>query len=1042
MGRIYGPTGALTVSGHGQLLTIADYNPPVVVDDVFDFLAARTGKIEDGTQSIVITQQPVGAPDIRLVPSNGHIVVEGNNNLLSGDFPFEYTKGGTPRTATLRVLPFTNQEGWDCGLTYDLERDSTGEIIFEPAPGMRPIHCTTEARATANGFSFEQIKTIESLNSTWNVNQVADWCLKNTASGQTHPVTGAPVHYGEIEALAVQQRQGERMARLISQNPTLNGYSDYNGVFCLLYEKGQQYLSVDFDSLAGGTSNIGGEGYSYLHANWIGSWGTGARPYIQGTAPIPNDSDRLIIQGLDFGNRAGITNGAAVILSCMRGDSQHLEVNNEFALKVDSDVDEQGIDVTLALVHSKDVSRQAHTLTPGGLWFQNGDRISGLYMGDSNNGLIYRCFVDHGGWGEGYRADRSRNFPQSPSIFNQNSYIQVSTRAITVVDYMTTRGSLAGLQVRAAATILGLCSILNNAGQTLGRGWYDSEVTGQRENGPYRGHYWYVDGTLHTRAGAKDTWDLEMAETGKAHTQNGSNGVMTDHNIVINSEWAYPVFTNDQEFGPQSTRTFLKGHVPADNETYGARVHDGLIISNWNRDVHGEQNVGSVPQATRDALSVDDVAVNELGAGNDVFDLIESFRGKLDTGSDVETVRQHFLDPFGYLASTRTTPTTCLYRPGNGVTHDTPTMRGDVRQNWSTFDMPGKVAGDSINVEGLEAVMNFQIENAISDFTFGQGAKVTQCGRATKPLGTVNVHPDGNELLIIKGGKFDLPGHASLTNVLNVDVNEGRFRNTGTVAGGVDITAHYRAEVLFGYDNASFTLASGRTATLYGLSDIGADGALGGTTTFTAATGSSTVLKPCIKSPVTNRLIAPQQHNIGMSGPDPVGKRPDMFPKVGTDITGLTSGATAKTVFATRALHMIFEDMSGGFTVGEDFSGQGESLGTFDEGPQSPLGRLSDIEIGLPCFKIFRSGITGFDLPNVTFNMVVEAGALFTLDIAGIADGTYTLADVSNISGIWAQADTTILNQGTKDVTLTYSATQLTVTIAEGTGTLNVVNNQ
>ena len=1029
-------SGDVSVTTNGKALTFTNYGFPLQ-ETVFAMNAANTGVFEDGT----------GLLNVIVPPARGHLVARPdgrlsydiNNDATPGDVTFSYEKTVAGSTETIngifRLSAPVATEGWDEGAYYLPEVDAAGDIVFEPAPGMVPIHCATD------GLDSEAIKAREpAIPSDNNSNQVAEWCLKNEATGES----GA--FYGETEALALAPDVAQRMVRRITLDPKRPNYGHWGGVVCLLFKRGQVFPPVNFDVFGNGTASLGGEGYSMLHPNWVGTYGSGDRPYFQGDTVKIDGADRLVLQGLNYGHKTGISDSAAAILSGMIGDFQFPQAGNEFGLVADSTTNELNVDVTLNKMTTKDVSRllPQNVAQDRSTWSANADRISGGYMGDTVNGLLRKVFTDQNGWKPGYRADGYGGpmdqstlwLPQTPSLFNQGFYIQTSTRAITVIDFMSTRNSLSALQVRGAGTVLGFFSAGNNAGLTVGRGWFDNTDPVQTENGPFIGHYGFVDDTVHTHAGAKDTWNLDMPETGKGHTYTGFGSTFIN-SAVINSEWAYPVFANDQELGPQSRQTYLKGHKPF--EAGGAHLiatlgRDEVIVSNWNRDNTPDQNAGSVSQSERDALQIEDYASTRLAQPSTLDDLCAFFRSLEDPTVEMRPMLDYFLQPFGKGASARAVPETVYFRPD--AVGGTPAMRTDVRSNWTTFDLPGDVAGDNVHLEGHRPVWHITPRNVINDFTFGAGGSLRMFGGALKPQGSVNVHADGNSVTMDKAAKFDLPGYAG-AGVLSVEAQESRFRNTGSVTGNVDVTARYRAEILFGYDNADFTLAGGRTATIYGHTDCGFDGALGGASTLTLASGSTLAFKPAFRSYVTNRAIAPSQINIGNSGPDTVSKRPELFPKAGTLITGDTSGATARVVYATRADHMIFDDLNGIFAEGETFTGQGEALYTIDQGTTNALGRLNDNDLQLGAIRKFRSGITGFNPPNVTANVIIQSGATLAIDVTALPNGTYALIEADSISGSF---DTVVAaGNAAKDLTIATSGTLLELTIADGTGVVSQI---
>ena len=1016
MAIIKGPSGDVTVIVGQKVRTFINYG---VEQNVIEMTAANTAVLEDGTGTIVITQQP--AVGRMVARGDGRISFDGNDNRQTGDFPFAYTKNGETVNRVLRLTEPQVSYGWDRGEFYEPERDSTGNFIFEPSPDTYPIH------VSLTGLTFQDIRDLEpSLSAGSSDNEVTLWVLNNAATGHGDD------HYGGTPATAVSPALAGLMGRRISLSPDTR-FDRYKGLMCFLFERGQTFPEWDWE----GSNLTVGSGYSMLHPDWYGTYGAGAKPYFQGNPVGLFLADRSIVQGLDYGGILRMNNCAHTAMSDMHGDFNHAPADvTEVGVEVQSGNEDLCIGVSLNKMRVLDVTR----FLPGNdgdttrtFWGAGVDRTSGGYLADVVHGSMRNVYVDQCGWAQGYRADRFGGLDQSvewlpmpPSIFNQGWYIQSSTMAINIFNFMSTNNSLSALQVRSAGTVTGVFSAGNNSGITMGRQWY---VRGVNDDGPFIGFLGFLDDSVHTHAGAKDTWDGAMSTTGGGHRYAG-HGATFIHSAEINAEWNFPIFGSDQEFGPQSQLDRLKGFVP--NSTIGEQPgatlgRNELIRSNWNRAEYPDENVGSVPQAERDALTIENLANALYGLTNaDSYSLAAHLRTLNDPIAQMRPILDYYLQPFGKGASTRSTPQTLLFRPAKEG--GTPGVRVDIRHDWDTFDLPGDVAGDSVDFLGHLPTWNHSPRNWIDTISIGGPGVLPVRGGAFKPVNGLVVDPGGNGLDIKNGSRVDLPGHAT-PGVLSVEVQESRFRNTGIMT-NTDITARYRGEVLLGYDNANFTLSSGRKMTIYGHSDVGFDGALGGASSLTLEAGSLLELKPSLKAATTNRPATAEPIPIGGSGPATVAKQPFVYPKTGTAVTGNTSGATANTRYATLAPHAVFDDLSGTFTEGETFSGQGEALYNYDEGQIADLGRLTDIDLRLGQIKTFRSGINGFNAPNV--NTQVSLGGTLDIDVSSLPNGTYTLIEADAITGTFGTV--TAAGNTTKDLTMTTSGTQVQVTITNGTG--------
>lgn len=1015
--------------------SVNTWGVPTVVG-AFSLRAGSTAVFEDGTADLIqITQAParghlVARPDGRM--SFNH-----NDDLTTGVLPFQYQKttGGNTETidGTITVETHYYTEGYDKGEYFLPEIDyATNELVVQPAPGAKPIHYTPA------GLTSADIAALEPSYTDTGVNDAAEFCLKNAATGE------GGAFYGETEALALSPEIAYRMARRISIAP--DSYPDYGGVIWMLAERGQVYPEVNFDvASANGVTDIGADGYSYLHPNYYGAYGTGDNPYVQGKAIGLANASRSIIQNQDSGGSTRILNAVGCLLANVKMDSQHIVSGSEYPPYIDSNDDNMCFKTGFYRVKSFDVRRlePQDANNPRTSWENNPDRISGGYMGDTVHGLSRECFIDTGGWFPGYRADKFGGpddqstiwLPQPPSTFNQSLYIQTSTRAITIIDFISTRGALSALQCRGAATILGMFSAGNNEGISLGRGWYTDAT---KNTGPFTGHYNFMDDTVHTYAGAKDTWAGDMARTGAGHSYAGYDLTFL-HSAVMNAEWPFERFANDQEFGPKSREAFLKGYNPffvAGSHPNPTIARNETVISNWNRETYPDQNVTGIAEATRDALTVETFTDNLLSqSGSTLDDLCVHLRSLQNPHAQFQPILDHFLVPLGKGRSTRTVAQTVAFRPNaDGYT---PGVRADVRWDWNTFDLPGSVANDSVDLAGHKVAWQITPKNAINDLTFGAGGFLEMFGGVLRPLGSVNVDAGGNTLSIQDGAKFDLPGYSG-SGLLTVEMQEGRLMNTGTVTGNIDVTARYRSEIIFGYDNASWTVPSGRSITIYGHVDCGFDGALGGTASLTLQSGSSLTFEPTIKTGIDQKPTVVDVQ-LGQSGDEELTKSPSIDAVPGSTITGQTTGATARVAFAARSFLHVLDDLTGEFAANEIFDGEGEIFYTISQGAVTSLGRIVSVEAALGSIKKFRSGINGFSDPNVTANVTIDAGALLSINVASVPDGSYTLIEADTLSGAYMAPNVTIQGGASKDVTLAHSGTSLTLTVSTGTGQVIVI---
>lgn len=90
------------------------------------------------------------------------------------------------------------------------------------------------------------------------------------------------------------------------------------------------------------------------------------------------------------------------------------------------------------------------------------NRISGIYISNTNSLLIEESFADMNGWQEGYDPDAGAG-PQPPSKYSHNFYLQSSNQNIIFRGNVSARGASYGAQIRPGGIVQKNIFIANNA---------------------------------------------------------------------------------------------------------------------------------------------------------------------------------------------------------------------------------------------------------------------------------------------------------------------------------------------------------------------------------------------------------------------------------------------------------------------------------------------------------------------------------------------------------------------------------------------------
>jgi hypothetical protein len=172
-------------------------------------------------------------------------------------------------------------------------------------------------------------------------------------------------------------------------------------------------------------------------------------------------------------------------------------------------------------------------------------------------------------------------------------------------------------------------------------------------------------------------------------------------------------------------------------------------------------------------------------------------------------------------------------------------VRWDNRLNWSSGDLPGSVAGDSVDLGGNKVVFGGTV--TVDQLEFGpNGGLQFEHGKLTV-TGGMETGSQGATLDVNGAGQIWTEGGRG-EGVLDIDVTGGRFANTGNFRMNSDLTAS-GGQTLLGVDDATFAVTNGSRLEIAGDDGkVGFDGAengisilgigSGGTLAFSAKGGA------------------------------------------------------------------------------------------------------------------------------------------------------------------------------------------------------------
>jgi hypothetical protein len=294
---------------------------------------------------------------------------------------------------------------------------------------------------------------------------------------------------------------------------------------------------------------------------------------------------------------------------------------------------------------------------------------------------------------------------------------------------------------------------------------------------------------------------------------------------------------------PNNAAEIAAKPINANGYTVNSRsFYDDTIVWNWGAAKYTEGlDPGILNQTTIQTFTAE-----LLGKPNaTITDLANYLRaqaeGAFDNVVDADLIVRFFQAGFGIAPDFRLEEGMIRFIPnelGEGV-------RWDNRLNWSSGDLPGSVAGDSVDLGGNKVVFGGTV--TVDQLEFGpNGGLQFEHGKLTV-AGGMETGSQGATLDVNGAGQIWTEGGRG-EGVLDIDVTGGRFANTGNFRMNSDLTAS-GGQTLLGVDDATFAVTNGSRLEIAGDDGkVGFDGAengisilgigSGGTLAFSAKGGA------------------------------------------------------------------------------------------------------------------------------------------------------------------------------------------------------------
>jgi len=752
-------------------------NGPTPINGTVQIVAGRVTTLEPQGDDIAALKVVSGLNhgNVSVNPDGTFaVVLTLSDSTADQSFTYEAThSNGSTSThkVNLDVVNGSQQDGWATGSShYMLATDENDAVVVEAGDNHTKIHVSGSNKA----LSINDIAQMEGVS----INQV---------NGAFMEARG----YGQSEDLAVDLAAGKQIWGAVAPNGSSTST-------WLLMERGYTYSDID-----GMINNNNGE--SEMHPLFVGAWGTGDKPVVREEFTLAgNSSKNLVIQDIQFKGSVRIIEAENVIF-------------DDISVRDDGMMIWKSESVTVRNSDFVDISREASK--DGGGWDAGPDRVSGLFANFSDGVLLEDNLLDHNGWSDGYDPAGSAGSPQPPSQFSHNIYVGWETSDLTVRDTISMQASSYGLQVRPGGFFEDNALIDNNIGL--------NNVGGDYQGAGHIGHYSLFNGNLVTSAGYKEA-DEKIGAISRGLIDNGKMSTLVDNIVAHLADPNNP----EEQAEKYLTQTSVNGN--------GSRVYDDTIIYNWEGVRNGtnaitEKNTEGLDEDVLDQTTIQNFAAQLLGDPNatiaDLGDFLEA-QAKAD-GVDVvdaDFILQYFREGFGIAPDVRTEAETARFVPddlGDGV-------RWDNRLNWSTEDLPGTVAGDSVDLGGNTVIYN-GLTTEIDEMEFGPDGELRIYGGKLTAAGGMTTEDGGGDVTITDSGQLWADGHDGAD--LDVDIMGGRFVNTGALT---DTTLSATdGQAILATGGAIYGVSQGETLSVTGDAETGFDDDDGGVALLAFEQGST-----------------------------------------------------------------------------------------------------------------------------------------------------------------------------------------------------------
>lgn len=736
----YQPNDPTPTTGEQQVNSSGGESAPVDVSSSFSVPGGRVTTLQ------VSNHENVDSIRILEGPSHGNLTVNPDNTMalvmsyepnFAGriGFTYEVTYADSStqvHSSSVDVQLATQQAGWAEGNFYMFETDENGDVVVEFGDNHREVYIS----GSLNALTLSDIAALEGLSTS----QIT------TSWMQEH------AEYGGSPEMALDSEAGMQLwygITGVGTEPSSNW---------LLFERGYEY-----DDL-GRVIESGTLGEDPMHPIHITSYGEGDKPILNARVSLRNEmSENIVISDVK------ITGGVSVLSSGKNLIFDNVDVTNDGSWGGNMGLHLREVDG--ATLHNSSITDVHIAQAPSGAYWAGNEMASGMLIGGSTGVLIEGSLFDHNGWEDDYRFNLSTNGGLPPSIFSHNVYIDNNNIDVTFRDNITMQAASYGAHIRSGGFIEDNVFLDNNAAiDFMGGNYYDAG---------FIGHFTLFADNLITSAGYLETERTTGLSMGMAN--GGMDNTLLDNIIAHLADPNNP----DEIAEKEVTRLPLK--ILEDP------LYDDTIIYNWQGSGSSlpsgkyDQNIDGLNTSTLNATTIQRFTQQLLGDPNAGIPELADFlraqaEGSLDHYVDADLIIDFFQTGFGLNVTDRLFADELHFVPnelGDGI-------RWDNRINWSTEDLPGTVAGDSVDLGGNWVIFG-GMTTTIDNLDLGESGRLNVSSGRLNVEGQVESGGNGGAINVSNVGQIWMNGYSD-TDQLNLNVSGGRFANTGDFGGNTQAT--------------------------------------------------------------------------------------------------------------------------------------------------------------------------------------------------------------------------------------------------------------